>query len=101
VDRLADRGLDQALGVEAGLEVVQRVGLPAQAAAEVEALVAVRLGPRRGLEQDEGRGAGLAPLVGRAAQVVVQPGRARQAERRGDDLAVDRGVEAGERQLAE
>jgi hypothetical protein len=100
VDRLADGGLDQALGVEARLEMVQRVGLAAQAAAEVEALVAVRLCPARGLEQDERRGAGLTALVRRATEVVVQPRLARQAKRAGDGLALDGGVEADERQLA-
>src|SRR6185312_15246527 len=55
VDRLADRGRDEALGVEARLEVVQRVGAAAQASAEVEALVAPLLRPARRLEQDERR----------------------------------------------
>src|SRR4029453_6881509 len=56
VDRLADRGVDEAFGVEARLEVVQRVLLAAEAAPEVEALEAAPLRPACGLQQDEGGG---------------------------------------------
>jgi len=73
VNRLADRRLDLPAGVEAELELVERVAGAANAAAEVEAGVAELLGPARGLEEEQGACAELAAGIARSAEVVVQP----------------------------
>src|SRR5437016_1405776 len=80
MDCLPDCGLDQPAGVETELELEQRVVRAADAAAEMEALVAVRLRPARGLEEEQVVGA--AGALG-GAEVVVQPRRACEAEERG------------------
>jgi hypothetical protein len=53
MDGFPDSGLDQATLVEAELELEQRVVGAADAASEVEALEAVRLGPLGGLEEEQ------------------------------------------------
>ena len=81
---LPDRGLEQSALVEAELELKQRIVRSADAAAEVEALVAVRLRPAGSLQEKEVVGAACA-LGG--AEVVVEPRRAREAEQRGAQAA--------------
>src|SRR2546423_7246630 len=90
MDCLPDRGLDQPAGVEAELELEQRIVRAADAAAEVEALVAVRLRPSGCLEEEQVVGAA-ASLGG--AEVVVEPRRAREAEQRGAQAACGQRLE--------
>src|SRR5262245_33220127 len=94
--RLADGGIHEPARIEAALELVQRVLAAADAAAEVEALVAAPARPGRRLEEEDVHRAEFAALVGTGAQVVVQPRRRSQAQRARRDLVAEMSVEANE-----
>src|SRR5204863_9896469 len=93
---LADRGLAASGRIEAPLELVQRVLPAAEAAAEVEAAEAPRLGPFRRLEENEVARARRPGPLARGAEVVVQPWSRRQAEGARDELSVEHGIEDDE-----
>jgi hypothetical protein len=82
VDRLPDGHLELAAGVEAELELEERVAPAANPAAEVEALVGESLRPAGRLEEEEVARAELATGLAGGAEVVVEPGGRVEAEQR-------------------
>src|SRR5205085_1501145 len=95
VDELADARFVPALREETLFEVEERVLAAARSAAEVELLEALSLSPARRLEEDEVRRRRFAAALARSGDVVVEPGRRREAERRRDRVCEPLDVDAG------
>src|SRR5205085_8984245 len=93
VDELADARFVPALREETLFEVEERVLAAARSAAEVELLEALTLSPARRLEENEVRRRGLAAALARSGDVVVEPGRRREAERRCRKLVAEAGLD--------
>src|ERR687888_1841917 len=87
VDELPHARLPTTGREEALLEVEERVLAAACAAAEVELLEPTALSPAGRLEEHEVRGRRLTTELARPGDVVVEPGRRREAERRRGELA--------------
>src|SRR4051812_20387986 len=96
VHGLADRHRALTARVEALLEPVQRVAAAADAAAQVEARVALVLRPQRDVVEQQRRGTEFAPPIRRGAEVIVQKRRRSEAEGTRDHVCLLVGLEAHE-----
>src|SRR5690242_14385867 len=89
VDELADARFSPAGREEALLEVKERVLPAAEPAPEMKLLEALLLPPAGCLEEDEVRRGRVAASLARAGDVVMQPRRGREAERRRRELVTE------------